>query len=143
MNILLTSLAKGFLLLIIFSLARLAMAETAVIVHPSNTDEIPQSMITQLYLAKRKAFPNGTPVTPLDLTEGSDLRAGFESAVLNKSGSQLQAYWSQLIFTGKGNPPEEKASDADVIADVSSNPAAIGYVDAASVNDSVRVVLTF
>ena len=47
------------------------------------------------------------------------------------------------MFSGKGKPPKELGSDADVINFVSSNPGAIGYIDAGSVNESVKVVATF
>ena len=46
-----------------------------------------------------------------------------------------------MVFTGKTQQPKEVADDAEVIAKVSSDPQAIGYVDSGSVNDSVKVVL--
>ena len=46
-----------------------------------------------------------------------------------------------MVFTGKAQPPKEVSDDAAVIAKVSSDPEAIGYVDSGAVNDSVKVVL--
>jgi len=63
--------------------------------------------------------------------------------VLKKSASQLKAYWSKLLFTGKGTPPKEIGSDAEMVSLVASNPNMIGFVDAAAVNDSVKVVTRF
>ena len=54
----------------------------------------------------------------------------------------MKAYWSKLVFTGKGTPPAELANEAAVLSHVAANPDAIGYVDAASVDGSVKVVLT-
>ena len=62
---------------------------------------------------------------------------------MGKSGSQYKAFWSKLVFTGKGKPPKEMSGDAAVIAAVSANPDAIGYVSASAVTDAVKVIATF
>jgi hypothetical protein len=59
---------------------------------------------------------------------------------LGRSSSQVSAYWSKLVFTGKGIPPKEVADDAAVVDLVSKNPSVIGYIDKASVTDAVKVV---
>jgi len=46
-----------------------------------------------------------------------------------------------MVFTGKAQSPKEVADDAGVIAKVSGDLKAIGYVDSGSVNDSVKEVL--
>ncbi|OJF70449.1 phosphate ABC transporter substrate-binding protein [Alteromonas sp. V450] len=120
-----------------------AFAEVAVIVHPSNTDNLDKDSISRLFLNKAKAFPSGTQAKPLALSEGEAATEEFNGKVLNKTASQLTAFWSKLVFTGKGQPPESMGSDADVVAAVASNPNAIGFIDASAVNDSVRVVATF
>ncbi len=96
-----------------------------------------------MFLNKAKAFPSGTQAKPLALSEGEAATEEFNGKVLNKTASQLTAFWSKLVFTGKGQPPESMGSDADVVAAVASNPNAIGFIDASAVNDSVRVVATF
>ena len=63
--------------------------------------------------------------------------------MLNKSGSQLKSYWSKLVFTGKGTPPKVVANDAEVISLISANPNLIGYIDAAAVTGTVKVIAKF
>ena len=70
------------------------------------------------------------------------MRSSFYSAVVKKTEAQAKSYWSKLVFTGKGTPPTAVAGEAEVMELVSSNPKAIGFVDSASVTDSVKVVLT-
>jgi hypothetical protein len=62
---------------------------------------------------------------------------------VGKSSSQLNAYWSKLVFTGKGTPPEKLTTDQAVIDFVAANGNAIGYVDSAKVTDKVKVIATF
>ncbi len=118
-------------------------AEIAVIVNPANDSSLDKGEISRIFLGKKKSFPNGTSVTPINLSEGAATRGSFDSNVLNKSSSQLKAYWSKLVFTGKGTPPKEVSSDADVVAAVKSDPSAIGYVDASAVTGDVKVVAKF
>lgn len=118
-------------------------AEVAVIVHPSNASALDKNTITRIFLGKSKSFPNGDQAVPVNQKDSAAQTSEFNSKVLNKSSSQLKAYWSKLVFTGKGTPPKDLDSNEDVIKLVSTNPNLIGYVDAASVTDGVKVVGTF
>jgi len=62
--------------------------------------------------------------------------------VTGKSDSQLQAYWSRLVFTGKGKPPKTIGSSALIKSQVASRANAIAYIDSSEVDDSVKVVFT-
>ncbi|MGB1291577.1 MAG: phosphate ABC transporter substrate-binding protein, partial [Pseudoalteromonas sp.] len=101
-------------------------AEVVVIVHPSNSSSFDQSEISKFFLGKAKSFSDGNQAVPINQEDSSTVRKEFDSNVLSKSGSQLKAYWSKLIFTGKGSPPKEVSNDADVIDLISKNPSMIG-----------------
>ncbi|GLX84712.1 hypothetical protein tloyanaT_09640 [Thalassotalea loyana] len=119
------------------------VAEVVVIVGAANANSVAGSDVSRIFLGKLKKFGDGSSVTPVNLAAGSPVREAFEKNALGKSSSQIKAYWSKQVFSGKGKPPKELGSDADVINFVSSNPGAIGYVDAGSVNDSVKVIANF
>ena len=123
--------------------ANTAFAEVAVIVHPSNAASLDQAEITRLFTGRGATFNNGTKATPLNLAESAAARGDFDTKVLGKSSSQMKASWSKLVFTGKGTPPKELASDAEVKAAVAADATAIGYIDAASVDATVKVVGKF
>jgi len=120
-----------------------ALADVAVIVNPGNSATLSDSDISRLFLGKLKKFPSGTKAVPVNLKFGSATRNEFEKKVLKKSSSQIKAYWSKLVFSGKGKPPKELGSDADILALVASEANAVGYIDAASVTDKVKVIKTF
>ncbi|MAL98121.1 MAG: phosphate ABC transporter substrate-binding protein [Alteromonadaceae bacterium] len=120
-----------------------ALAEVAVIVHPGNSASLAKDDVERIYLGKVKTFPGGDAVTPLNLPEGHATRTEFDQTLVGKSPSQLKAFWSKQVFTGKGTPPDEVADATAMKAKVSSDPSAVGYVDAADVDGSVRVVGTF
>lgn len=119
-----------------------ALAEVAVIVNPANSSALDADAIKKIYLGKSKSFDNGTKVNPVN-QDGNSIADEFNDKVVGKSGSQLNAYWSKLVFTGKGTPPEKLSNDQAVIDFVSSNADGIGYIDSAKVTDSVKVVGKF
>lgn len=132
---------KTVLLIAGLVLSPLAQAEVAVIVHPSNAATLDADAISKLYLGREKSFPGGAAAVPLALSDDAAATAEFNDKILKKPSSQLKAYWSKLIFTGKGTPPKEIASDAEMVKLISSNPNMIGFVDAKAVDGSVKVVL--
>ena len=139
----LTPLMAALILLTTLLNARIALAEVAVIVNPANDSSITSDDISKLYLGKTKKFPNGKNAVALDRKEGSSERVQFLEATVGKDESQMKSYWSRLIFTGKGVPPQVVETDAEVKELVSRNPDIIGYIDAAAVDDSVKVIATF
>ena len=126
-----------WLLLLVFSLP--VYAEVAVIVHPSNGNDLNAGSIAHIFLGKSKAFGDGSQAVPI-MQSGGSVTDAFNDKVLSKNSSQLKAYWSKLLFTGQGTPPREVGSDQEVIKLVGSNPNLIGYVDAGKVDGSVKVV---
>jgi ABC-type phosphate transport system substrate-binding protein len=95
----------------------------------------------KLFLGREPQL-NGENVVLIFQRSGST-RDEFESKVVQRTGADLTAYWSKLIFTGKANAPVEAASDADVKAKVNSTPGAIGYISEGAVDGSVKVLYKY
>jgi len=119
-----------------------ALAEIVVISNPSGPDSITTNEVRDLYLNRSKALPNGQNATPFELPEGNSARAEFHDKVTGRNDAQLKAFWSQQVFTGRGQPPAEAGNATAMKAQVSSTPGAIGYIDSADVDSSVKVILT-
>ena len=112
-----------------------------VIVNPANPlTSIDKTDVSRMFLKKLSRWPNGQPTQPVDLPEGSSVRAQFSSQILGKAVSAVSAYWQQQIFAGKELPPMTKASEAEIVAYVKANANAIGYVSTASVTHEVKVL---
>lgn len=130
--------------LLISMAASIALADTSVIVSPSNANaSMDKTTVSKIFLGKTKRFPDGTQALPIDQDEDAAARESFNSSILGKSDSQLKSYWSRLIFTGKGTPPKPSGDDAAVKALVAKNPNMIGYIDSSAVDGTVKVVHKF
>lgn len=120
-----------------------AEADLAVVVNLDNpSDSITVEEVINVFLGRSRQLAGGTKVIPIDQVEGEAARIEFYDKVVKKSPSQLNSYWSRLIFAGKGRPPYALSNDQEVIEFVSANPSMIGYVDLTAVDDSVKVLLT-
>ncbi len=132
----------GTSLLILGLLSQSSWAGVVVVVHPSvDAGAIDASQVSNIFLGKSNKLPSGNKITPIDQEEGEAPRDTFYLSVVKKDASQLNAYWSRLIFTGKGQPPKAVLDDDEVVELVASDPSVIGYISSEAVDDSVKVIL--
>ncbi len=120
-----------------------AQAQVAVIVNPKNAAAtMTADQVSSIFLGKSNTLPSGAAALATDLPEASATRDQFYSKVTGKQAPQVKAAWSRLVFSGKGTPPKELASAADVKKFVAANPDAIGYIEKSAVDGTVKVVLS-
>jgi ABC-type phosphate transport system substrate-binding protein len=120
-----------------------SFADVVVVVSAkSNVSGLSTSQIAKIFLSKINTFPNGSKAEPLDQAVGSAIRNEFYSKVTGKDSSQVNAYWSKVIFAGDGQPPSIVTGNEGVKRAVADNPNAIGYIDNSAVDDTVKVILS-
>lgn len=117
-----------------------SLAEVVLVVHPNNDVALDKKAIKRIFLGKSNKFSNGSEAIPINQIPGSTVRNSFDSDILGRSSSQVSAYWSKLVFTGKGIPPKEVDNDAAVISLVADNQSAVGYVDSSAVTEAVKAI---
>jgi ABC-type phosphate transport system substrate-binding protein len=118
-----------------------ATADVVVVVSAkSPVAALSKAQVVDIFLGKTIRFPDGAQAIAIDQAEGSAVRDEFYDKVVGKSAAQVKAYWSKIIFTGRGQPPPSVSSTIEMISRISANPAAIGYIDRGMMNDSVRIV---
>jgi ABC-type phosphate transport system substrate-binding protein len=112
----------------------------AVVSSKNSVTSLTTAQVADIFLGKSSRFPDGTQAMPIDQPEDSPVRDRFYAQVTGKSAAQVKAYWSKIIFTGRGQPPVQASNGAEVKKMIAQNPSAIGYIEPALVDDSVRVV---
>ena len=116
-------------------------AELVVIVSArSPVASLRPDQVADIFLAQTGRFPDGEQAVALDLPLGAPLRNEFYSSMAGKSPAMMKAYWTKMVFTGRGQPPRELPNSAAVRKMVAENPAMIGYIDRAALDPSVKVV---
>ena len=107
-----------------------------VVVVGANADSLNKDQLTNLYMAR--SFDRKL----VDLPEGTSLRNDFYKKLIDREPSQVKAIWARAVFTGKGQPPLMLPDSESVKKAVSTDPKAVGYIDKAQVDGSVKVLLT-
>jgi ABC-type phosphate transport system substrate-binding protein len=137
------NIRKLFLALAMLAAGAAAQAQVAVIVNPkSATTTMTADQVAGIFLGKTTTLPSGATAAPADQAESAAIRDQFYMKVTGKQAAQVKAAWSRLVFSGKGTPPKELGSSADVKKFVAANPDAIGYIEKSAVDGSVKAVLT-
>ena len=122
--------------------AAAAASELVVIVSSkSPVTALRQEQVADIFLGQIANFPGGAEAVALDQSIGSPERDEFYSKVASKTRPLVKAYWTKMIFTGRGQPPKEVGGSAAIRKMVADNPNLIGYIDKASLDPSVKVVM--
>jgi len=119
-------------------------AQIAVVVSAkSPVSALTPEQVANLFTGRTGNLPSGSAAVLADLPEASATHEQFYTKATGKSAAQIKAVWSRLMFTGKGSPPKEFPSAAELKKFVASSPDAIGYIDKASADATVKIVCTF
>lgn len=115
-----------------------AAGSVVLIGHPG-IPRIDMATVQRLYLG-RAIEVAGSPVTVVALPSGSPVRAQFLASWLQSDEERYRAYWTVRRHIGRGTPPPELATPAELIDYVQRTPGAIGYIDAAQVTPGLNVI---
>jgi ABC-type phosphate transport system substrate-binding protein len=114
----------------------------AVIIAPGYTvRDLDRHELALIYKRKKRLWPDGRRIAPVNLPAGQNIRKAFSVAVLGHTPEEMDDYWRDQYFHGE-LPPFVASSEEAVIRLVATTPGAIGYVPACLADKRVSVVLT-
>lgn len=119
--------------------AESAMAGVVVVAH-ANMHKLDLPTLQRIYTGKVIEV-GGVSVSPVNLHAGQPLRQRFLNDYMQQTDDAYVAYWTVRRYVGKGVPPRELPTVADVISYVQTTPGAVAYLDEADVPASMNVVL--
>ena len=125
-------------LVLIFALSEAQAGDVVVIGH-AGMDKLDAVTVQRIFTGKLIKV-GGVDVTAVNV-KPSSLRNHFLQTFLNQNDEKYTAYWTIRHFVGKGAPPIELPSAAEVIKFVQSTPGAIGYIDEDDVVPEVNVLV--
>lgn len=121
-----------------------ALADLVVVVNArSGIAVMTRNEVVNIFFGRKRQFFNGLEAQPVDLVDGHPDRARFYTALVGKDLSDINAYWSRQLFSGRMQAPPRVGSVDEVLKWVSAHPGGIGFVDLAKADARVRVVYEF
>lgn len=116
-----------------------ARAAVVVIGHPV-LGKVDSATLQKIFTGKVIEL-DGIAVKAINIKGGSAVRERFLRTYLDQDEEQYVSYWTVRRYIGKGVPPRELGSSAEVIHFVQSTPGAIGYIDDSEVKPNLNVLL--
>jgi ABC-type phosphate transport system substrate-binding protein len=110
-----------------------------VVIGNSNVPKMDAVTVQKIYTGKFISVA-GVNVTPVGVKPGAAARNRFLQEFLNQDEEKYTAYWTVRRYIGKGAPPAELTSTAEVINFVQSTPGAVGYIDEAELKQGMNVI---
>jgi hypothetical protein len=136
------AVAGACLVLALSITARAAPSEEplAVVVPASAAHHpIDASELAAIYRRKRRFWPDGTAIEPVNLGAADIRRRHFSRVVTGLLPEAMEDYWDEQYFQGI-LPPRVLASPEAVLRFVTDTRGAIGYVPLCSVDRRVAVI---
>lgn len=127
------------ILLPLGSAARAQLGGVAVIGH-ADLARIDVPTLQRIYTG-RVVEVGGVSVNPINVSASNPVRARFLASYLNQNEENYLAYWTVRRYIGKGVPPREVETVAEMVRLVQSTRGAIGYVDEASLAPGLNVIV--
>ena len=129
------------LLVLLATMSADTRAFHVIVTRANAATSLTEAEVSAMFMKRMRSWPDGSDVAPVDQRAGSRVRESFSEEIHGKSVRYVIRYWHRLIFSGRGIPPRELESDAEVLAFVAANRGAIGYVNAgAALPDDVQVL---
>jgi ABC-type phosphate transport system substrate-binding protein len=127
---------------VLIPLAASADDDLTVVVNKSNSvDNLTKAQLCKIVLAEQAAWPGGKKVMVVLRAPGQPDRKGVLRSVCGMGEDDFTTHQMQASFNGDaGSPPKVVASDEAVRDMVAAQPGAIGFLQTADVNDTVRTV---
>lgn len=128
-----------YITIILFYALTLQAEDIAVVASSKfNSNTVEKVELKRLFLAKTNRIHN-SKVKVMELVDTS-CKETFYKKISNKTQSQLRAYWSRLIFTGKAKPHKQVKSLDALLSKMAENASIISYVPLSMVSDKMKVL---
>lgn len=113
-----------------------------VVAKDSAITELDENTVQNIFLSRTNRYPDGNKAKPIEL-HNNEHRKEFYTLLTGKSPKQLSAYWTTLIFSGKGTPPKKYNELDKLLETINTEVGMITYLDSSSITDDMKVVYTF
>jgi hypothetical protein len=130
-------------LLLLFGASTLR-ADIAIVVHlESPVSALQLDDVKRIFNGKLRQFPaSGVLLSAYDLPDESTLFSRFYMRLYGIDAQRMNRRRAAYLFSGQGAIPAVVADEAAMKAAVASGAMTIGYLDAGTVDDTVKVVMT-
>jgi hypothetical protein len=120
------------------SIFHLQALEIAIVTNSQDISKMDKNTVKRLFLGKINHL-NNIQVNLVELQD-TNYKEEFYKTLTSKNTAQLRSYWTRLIFTGKGKPPKQVASQEELTHYMMKSDVIITYIPLESVQPNMSVL---
>lgn len=120
------------------SILQLQALEIAIVTNSQAISKMDKNEVKRLFLGQVNRVDD-IHINLVEL-EKTSYKEAFYKALTNKNTTQLRSYWTRLIFTGKGKPPKQVASQEELAHSMDTPEVIITYLPLESVQPDMKVL---
>jgi hypothetical protein len=136
--------ARRGLLLVTLTLAPMAAPRADLVVvanAKSGIERLTRNEVVNIFLGRFRQLPTGDMARPADQPDDAPEKARFYRLLVNKELTDINAYWTRLVFSGKTSPPYQAKSRDDIADWLNRYAGALAYMERGQVGSGSRIVL--
>lgn len=96
--------------------------------------------VINVFFGRYRQFFNGREAQPVDLADNDPVRGQFYRRLVGKDLSEVNAYWSRQIFSGRLQALPRVATPEDVIKWIAAHPCGIGFIEQSKADARFNIV---
>ncbi|WP_199610486.1 hypothetical protein [Flocculibacter collagenilyticus] len=109
----------------------------------TNFQVLTQQQVKRIFLGNNKGAASKDNLKPINLPYEHPVRILFSNKAIGLTEARIKAFWAQMKFAGKGNPPIEFDNIEAVIEKVAQSPGYIGYVPLKDVAENAQIKILY
>lgn len=107
-------------------------------------DTLSQKDVQEIFLGKKVQWSDHSRVH-CAVVGDDQVHGKFLKLYVKLSKMDWKIYWKRMVFTGRGLPPETRASEAELIEYISRTKGSVGYISSEgmpekSENNTVKII---
>ncbi|MBV7314087.1 hypothetical protein [Shewanella sp. NIFS-20-20] len=106
-------------------------------------EQLDRHQVVDIFMGRNSMLDSGVKFKVFDQANMSDLRQQFYRQLVNRSLTQIDAYWARLLFSGRTTPPVKIDVTDDLVEQVLRTPGGIAYIARQDLVDELKVVYEF
>jgi len=96
--------------------------------------------VVNVFFGRYRQFFNGREAQPVDLFDDHPVRGQFYRRLVGKDLSEVNAYWSRQIFSGRLRALPKVATPEEAVKWIAAHPCGIGFIEQAKADARFNIV---
>lgn len=96
--------------------------------------------VINVFFGRYRQFFNGREAQPVDLVDNHPVRGQFYRRLVGKDISEVNAYWSRQIFSGRLQALPRVSTPDEAIKWIAAQPCGIGFIEQGKADARFNIV---